>query len=140
MFKIFARQFFYTTRPFSGNKYHYENCLYFVVTIARALVFPGICLQCVPQSSQLGNACHVVGNDAGAFDPVATVVATEKLYQELRNNSDKHPAALPKLLYSRFPIDLVCDLSTLDHVFQFLPKVPLYVQYSPWSDFCSQLV
>jgi hypothetical protein len=51
--------------------------------------------------AQLGNAHDVVHHVSSALSELAHVAATEKLYRELKNSSDRHPATPPMIASSR---------------------------------------
>jgi hypothetical protein len=64
----------------------------------------------------MGNAPNVVHHGAGTHYTVVIVVATAKLYPELKNSSGKRHSALPMLASSISLVYHYGPLSILDHI------------------------
>ena len=63
--------------------------------------------------------CHV----RGTCYTLVVMVSTEKLYLELKSNSDMHLALLHMLANSKFPLDPVDLAGTIpDHIFVHSPQ------------------
>lgn len=69
----------------------------------------------------LRNDCDVGHYGSSSHNTLDHLVAAEKLYQELKNSSGKHPLALPMIPSSRFLInpvylqDTTLDLEYTQH-------------------------